>query len=366
MRDKNPARAFWKIVQIGSFLLLGTLTVSGVGLGKEDAFKIAGKTYTIDEIRAEDQGKFFEIDKKKYELIEDIARRKYLDHYFSGIASKKGISVEKARQDYLDKNAGVSESDTRNALKRFADNPRLKKLSEKERRKQITDYLSSVKKRDAIDRIINEARRSKKLTLLVPRPREPLFDVKVTKDDSVKYGPGSADTKPIGCAGDACPITVVEYSEYQCPFCVRVLPAVNRLMTEYKGRVRWIVRDFPLGFHDRARPAAVAAQCAKKQGKFWQMYETLFKNQRKLADKDLRSYGKTIRLDQKKYEKCLDNPGGVMATINRNYQSGEKLGVSGTPAFFINGRRLSGALPFEEFKKIFDEELAAADGKKKS
>mgnify|MGYP003683691671 FL=1 len=174
--------------------------------------------------------------------------------------------------------------------------------------------------------------------------------------DPVKYGPKPTDIKPAGCKDD-CKITVIEYSEFQCPFCEKILPTVRQLMSEYKGKVRWIVRDFPLGFHKRARPAAAAAHCAKDQDKYWQMYEELFKNQRKLEDSDLTKYAKNIGLNMKKYDKCISS-GVKMSDIEENYRSGEQLGVTGTPAFFVNGRRLSGALPYGEFKKIFKEELA--------
>ena len=161
----------------------------------------------------------------------------------------------------------------------------------------------------------------------------------------------------MGCAGEACPITVVEFSEFQCPFCERVLPAVRQLLNDYKGKVRWIVRDFPLGFHKRARPAAVAARCAKQQGKYWEMYEELFKNQRSLEDEDLKKYAKNVGLNLDKFLKCFGNPEDQLKVIEKNFRSGEELGVTGTPAFFINGRRIAGALPYDEFKRIFEEEL---------
>ena len=132
---------------------------------------------------------------------------------------------------------------------------------------------------------------------------------------------------------------------------------VRQLLNDYKGKVRWVVRDFPLGFHKRARPAAVAARCAKDQGKYWEMYEELFKNQRSLEDEDLKKYAKNIGLQLDKFQKCFENPTEQLKIIEKNFKSGEELGVTGTPAFFINGRRIAGALPYEEFKRIFDEEL---------
>lgn len=335
---------------------------SGSANDGSDAFKIGSKKVTVKSLYKDHQGKFYELEKQKYDLIEGLAKESYLDSFWEDLAKKKNVSVEAARNAFLDDQGKVSDAEIKESLERFKDHPKLKELPEKERRSQIVEYLKSMKTREAIDKILSDAVKSKKLVVLYPEPTEPRYAVTVQPDDHVKYGPNPEDVKPMGCSGNECAITVVEYSEYQCPFCVRVLPTIERLMKEYKGKVRWVVRDFPLGFHNRARPAAVAAHCAADQGKYWHMYHELFKNQRALADENLKAYGKNIGLDQKKYEKCLANPQAKMALIDKNYETGERLGVTGTPAFFINGRRLSGALPYEQFKVIFDEELA--NGKK--
>lgn len=323
----------------------------------ETAFKIDKKKTTVKELYKDNESDFYDFEKQKYELIEKLAHEKYLNKFWSDLAKKNKTSEAVARQQYFSKNANVSDKEIEESLKRFKDHPRLKDLTPDNRKRQIVDYLTSLKNKESIDQIIAEAISSKKLEISYPRPKEPIFEVTVNENDPVKYGPDSSDTKPLGCSGSKCAITVVEYSEFECPFCERVLPSVSRLMSEYKGKVRWIVRDFPLGFHKRARPAAIAARCAFDQGKYWQMYETLFKNQRSLEDKDLKSYAKSIGLDMKKFEKCWSSPTEQVKVIDENYRSGEKLGVTGTPAFFINGRRMSGALPYSQFKKVFDEEL---------
>ncbi len=130
-------------------------------------------------------------------------------------------------------------------------------------------------------------------------------------------------------------------------------------MTEYKGKVRWIVRDFPLSFHDRAKPAAIAATCAGQQNKYWQMYKTIFDNQQKLGDSDLEQYAKQVGVDMKRWQTCLKNPKEIEAEIEANMRSGMSLGVNGTPAFFINGRKLPGAVPFADFRRVIEDELKA-------
>jgi protein-disulfide isomerase len=345
--------------------LSGLLVIfAGAARAEEKGFSINGKVKMVDDIYKENQGQFFELEKKKYELIENLAIEGYLDSYWKEMATKQSKSVEQAREEFLENRSKVSDNEIKDNLEKFKDHPKLKELSEAERKQQVVAYLKSMKSQEAVDQIVDEAIQKKKLIVLYPKPEEPVFQVPVVGTDVVRYGPNATDTNPITCNGNNCEITVVEYSEFQCPFCEKVLPTTAKLLEEYKGKVRWIVRDFPLGFHNRARPAAVAARCAADQGKYWQMYYELFNNQRALSDENLMSYGKKVGLDQKKYEKCFKSPEKQNAVIDKNYASGEKLGVTGTPAFFINGRRVSGALPYESFKQIFEEEIAKT--KKKS
>jgi len=122
--------------------------------------------------------------------------------------------------------------------------------------------------------------------------------------------------------------------------------------------VRLVYRDFPLPMHPQARPASEAANCANAQGKFWEYHAALFANQTALDEDKLKEYAKSVGLDPAKFEQCLkDKP--FKAAIDKDVADGEKVGVNGTPAFFINGRMLSGAQPFDKFKEVIDEELTA-------
>lgn len=350
--------------QVGKMILMGGLLVAfgttPSNLHAEQAFKIYGKSYSVEDLAKENQGQFFDIETKKYELISNLARDRYLDEYFVKLAEKDKVSVEKAKEDFLNAKTKVSDSEVKDALEKFKDYPQLKDRSEADKKKMILDYLQKTKAQEVFEALIAEGIQKKTLEINYPQPKEPVYKVTVNDADPVKYGPNAKDIKPLGCTGNACPITVVEYSEFQCPFCERVQPAAKRIMKEYQGKIRWVMRDFPLGFHNRARPAAVAARCAKDQGKYWEMYEELFKHQKSLEDSDFKKHAQTIKLDMKKFEDCLAKPGKHLEVIDANMKSGEKLGVTGTPAFFINGRRLSGALPYEEFKKVIDSELASA------
>ena len=180
-----------------------------------------------------------------------------------------------------------------------------------------------------------------------------------TKVDVVLDAPRAAITVKEGepSKGPAtAPVTMVEYSEFQCPFCGRVSPTVKQVLETYGDRVRLVFRDYPLPFHDKARGASEAAQCAHSQGKFWEYHDKLFANQQALDSDNLKKYAAEIGLDTTAFNQCFDE-GKFKSVVDANQAGGDALGVQGTPAFFINGRFLSGAVPFEAFQEIIEEEL---------
>jgi protein-disulfide isomerase len=164
------------------------------------------------------------------------------------------------------------------------------------------------------------------------------------------------------------PIKVVLFSDFQCPFCGRVEPSIAQLEKDYPGKVQVGWKNFPLSFHDRAKPAAEAALAAHEQGKFWPMHEKLFANQRALSDADLEKYAQELGLDLAKFKAAMSSH-KFAAAVDADMKQGSALGVEGTPAAFVNGHLVSGAQPVEAFKKIVDEELKkgpAGKGKAKA
>jgi protein-disulfide isomerase len=164
---------------------------------------------------------------------------------------------------------------------------------------------------------------------------------------------------PIKGAKDAL-VTIVQFSDFQCPFCSRVEPTIDKVMEEYKGKVRVAWRNMPLPFHDKAKPAAIAAAAADQQGKFWQMHDILFKNQQNLDAASLEKYAKEIGLDMGKFKAAIADK-KLAETVEAEAAMGNKIGARGTPAFFINGSFLSGAQPFENFKSRIDDQLKKAE-----
>jgi protein-disulfide isomerase len=152
------------------------------------------------------------------------------------------------------------------------------------------------------------------------------------------------------------PVTIVEFSDFQCPYCVHARPTVNRVREVYGDKVRWVFRHFPLDFHAQAEKAGEAAACAGEQGKFWEMHDLLWVNTSKLQVADLKAHAATLGLDGPAFGQCLDS-GRYAGLVGSDTEAGQGYGVSGTPAFFVNGRPLVGAQPFDAFAQVIDDEL---------
>lgn len=176
--------------------------------------------------------------------------------------------------------------------------------------------------------------------------------VAVSPDDDTFLG--SADA----------PVTIIEFSDFQCPFCKRFYertwPQLKKAYVE-TGKVRVIYRDFPLGFHQNAQPAAEATECADEQGAYWKMHDRLFERQEEWADspnaKELFGrYAQALGLDAALFSKCLE-AGRYADEVKKDYQDGIVYGVEGTPTFFINGYKVMGAQPFEVFQQLIEAKL---------
>ncbi len=166
-------------------------------------------------------------------------------------------------------------------------------------------------------------------------------------DDDPSIGPKDA------------PITLIEFSDYQCPYCKKwhdeVLPS---LLKDYQGKLRYVYRDFPLsGLHAQASPAAMAADCAGEQGDYFQYADKLFSDQYDLGETAFLQYASDLKLDATKFKECLDS-NRYQSEVEKDYQFAAQLGISSTPTFFINGLAVVGAQPLDVFKMVIDKELA--------
>jgi len=159
------------------------------------------------------------------------------------------------------------------------------------------------------------------------------------------------------------PVTIVEFADFQCPYCVRILPALDQLMKDYGDKVRLVYRQYPLSMHNNAEVAARASLCANEQGKFWEMHDGMFANQQALDAAQLKTTAAGLGLDAQAFNECLDS-GRYADEVAADGAAGSAAGVSGTPALFVNGRFIAGAVPLDDITAIVDDELrrrSAAD-----
>jgi len=155
------------------------------------------------------------------------------------------------------------------------------------------------------------------------------------------------------------PVTIIEFSDYECTFCKKYFDQTySQIKKEYvdTGKVKIVFRDFPLSFHRQAQKAGEAAECAGEQGKYYEMHDKLFTDGVNGGIDSYKNYAQELGLDQGEFNKCLDS-GEMAAEIQKDFQEGQRFGVRGTPAFFINGRLISGAQPFGAFQQAIEAEL---------
>ncbi len=181
------------------------------------------------------------------------------------------------------------------------------------------------------------------------------------QQEGLKDGRGAgqdlADDDPAKGDPDA-PVTIVEFSDFQCPYCRKFYQETLPLIEERyisTGKVRMVYRDFPLGFHEYAQKAAEAGECADEQGKFWEYHDRLFQTDDLSVD-NLKKIAADIGLDAQQFNSCLDS-GKYASEVQKDVSDGRKLGVSGTPTFFINGKKIVGAQPFSVFEREIEQAL---------
>src|SRR6266404_3389722 len=205
---------------------------------------------------------------------------------------------------------------------------------------QLRDGYKQAKIRQAREDYLKALRADLKVVVLLSAPRV-----------EVAYDPARLRGNP------KAPVMIVEFSDYQCPYCHSVEPTVKELLTKYGDKVSLSYRDFPLtAIHSQAMISAEASRCALEQGKFWEYHDQLFAAS-KLEKDDLIGYARNLKLDDKQFESCLTSE-KYKADIEKDEQAGRKAGVNGTPGFFINGVALSGAQGLDAFARVIDDELA--------
>ena len=176
-----------------------------------------------------------------------------------------------------------------------------------------------------------------------PKPSPSKANITVSNDDHIR---GNINAK----------VTIVEYSDFQCPFCSRFHDTMIQVIEEYPNDVRWVYKHFPLNSHPQALKAAEASECASEQDKFWEYADGLYKNQKSINANYFGILAKELKLDTKKFDECLSS-GKYANNVTSDFNQGKSSGVTGTPGGFINGQKLGGAVPFRTLQPMIDNLL---------
>ena len=155
-------------------------------------------------------------------------------------------------------------------------------------------------------------------------------------------------------------VTIVEFSEFQCPYCARAVPVLDEVLKKYPRDVAVVFRNNPLPFHKNAKGAAIALQAANRQGKAWDLHDLMFENQKQLTPADLLGHAEEVGLDLDQFKRDMEDP-AVLAEVQADMKAAREAGATGTPAFFINGSPVRGAKPLDAFVEVIDQELKRAD-----
>ncbi len=310
--------------------------------GRQVVAEIDGKPVTMSELDTwikEDLYKH-EIAQKSasevFDLRSEALDRMLAERLVSVEAQRKGITIEELMKQESAKAPAV----TNQEISAFYDenkarvgNQTLEQLAPR-----IRSHLEHQKKQEAWSKYLDSLREQAKVVVRLEQPR-----VKVAADGPAR-GPQGA------------PVTIVEFSDFECPFCRREESTVKELLARYPDKVRFVYRHFPLPMHPRAQPTAEAAACADEQGHFWDYHAKLFTDPPHLEDADLQRYATELGLDTTAFQQCVSQH-KTKDLVGSDLAAGKAAGVSGTPAFFVNGLMISGARPVDSFTKVIDKEL---------
>jgi protein-disulfide isomerase len=323
-------------------VVVAVLCLVGVPAGAETVATVGDQTITRTQLDEQVRSKLVELENQRYEVLREGLDEMIAQELFKQEAKARGTTPDTlVQQEITAKAAAPTDAEIQ---KVYDDNKaQLGGQTLEQVKPRIVEYLKQEKTQERRTAYIAELKAKYKTTVAL---RPPKVDVDTAG-------------RPERGGGAKAPVTIVTFSDYECPFCSRAEATVNQVMKTYGDKVRLVFRDYPLPFHQNARPAAQAAKCAQAQGKFWEYHDKLFANQQALGADKLKEYAQQTGLDVPKFEQCLSDK-SVAAAVDKDVADGAKAGVSGTPAFFINGRPLSGAQPYEKFKEVIDEELATA------
>ena len=298
-----------------------------------------GETISAGDVEDSLKPLVFDVQEKVYKLRKDELDLSINDTLLTQEAQKRKVTTN-ALLDAEVKPKAVTEEQARVF---FEQNKARISGDFVETKPAVIRYLEQIEVRAAERAFVEKLRAVASIEVFLVAPESPVFSI------------STADQPSLGSA--AAPVTIIAFTDYQCPSCAAIHPALARLVREYGDKVRLVTRDFPLNQHVEAFKAAEAAEAAREQGKYWEYAELLMRNQSALSMDKLKGYASELALDRPRFDSALDS-GKFVEMVQRDIDDGMKLGINATPTVFINGRRVS-AKSYDELKASVEAALKA-------
>ena len=309
---------------------------------KELIASVGGEKIVEADFNKGIENDLYEAEMKVYEIKFARLQAMLLEKFMAKDPNKKNLSNDEFLNQVIAKSIKVSDADIEKFVK---DRQIPKEQINPEIKERIKQFLEMEGKKGAVEKWLGEQTKTTPVEVYIQKPVRPVFEVSVA-DAPFK---GGSDAK----------VTIVEYSDFQCPFCSKASQIIAELEKKYGNKIKVAFKNFPLPFHSQARLAAEAAMCANEQNVkyFWKMHDGMFADQTKLDHDNLIATAKKAGVKEADFKACLDS-GKFKAKVDADIAEGQKIMIKSTPTFFINGKLISGAQPVEVFSELIDEELA--------
>ena len=306
--------------------------------------KIGGEEITEDQLIGDAQLELMQIKKQEYDLKMSQLNKMVQEKVLGAEAKKEGLasSEEFINKKILKGDIKISDAD----YKKFVKEKNIPESNINDQVKErIYSYMKEQKRDEMVQAYVAKLTKGNPVEVYFKKPKS---NIQVELGDAPVTG------------GDNAKVTVIEFSDFQCPFCGRAAKTVSEVKKKYGNKIKIAFKQFPLPMHKDAEPAAEASMCVYEQGKdkFWKFHDIAFAAQDKLDAESLVKHAKASGADEKKFKECVAAK-KYADYVKKDMAYGEKLGVRSTPTFFINGQLLSGALPVDAFSEVIDEELNA-------
>ena len=322
-----------------STAVLAVLLLAAVPAGAAGVATINGEPVSMEELETSVRAQLAEVENQRFQILEGGLVQLIAEKVFELEAKTLDTTVEALLHSEIESN--IVEPSAEQIEVVFEKNKeQLGEVDRAEVDPRIIAYLKTGTRAELTRSYVDALRKKYEVSISLTPP-------------TVEIGPGSLP----GRGGDEnAPITIIGFSDYECPYCSVVEETVKKVIAHYGDKVRYVHRDFPLPFHANAHPAAQASRCANAQGKFWEYHDALFE-QTSLSAEVFSTIAESLTLDKAAFDKCMaDEEFG--AAVDADAAAGAAVGVTGTPAFFVNGRMMGGAQPLEAFQGVINDQLA--------